>query len=62
MVKIITIVKNDPITGIEYGTIEVPETEIEISDKKYAAAYADAMARVQSVQTQKFRGNNTKNK
>ena len=30
MVKVIKMIKNDPITGVEYGAVEVPETPIEI--------------------------------
>lgn len=30
MVKVVGIVENDSITGVKYGTVEVPETPIEI--------------------------------
>lgn len=62
MAKVIAIIENDPILGVKYGTIEVPETEIETNDIKNATAHAETLARVQSVQTQKFRANNTKHK
>lgn len=35
MTQIVTIIKNDPITGVKYGTQEIPET---IMDKKLSAA------------------------
>ena len=30
--QIITIVKNDRITGVEYGTVEIPDKEIKVKD------------------------------
>ena len=30
MTKIVTIVEDNPITGVKYGTVEIPETPIEI--------------------------------
>ena len=35
MTQIATIIENDPITGVKYGTQEIPET---IMDKKLSAA------------------------
>jgi len=35
MTQIVTIIENDPITGVKYGTQEIPET---IMDKKLSAA------------------------
>ena len=56
MVKVIKMIKNDPITGVEYDTVEVPETQTKI---KYAhKQYKNA----RNVYTKKIRSLKTKNK
>ena len=60
MVKVISIVKDDPITGVKYGMVEVDEKVSEIERAK--SAYDSAVAKVQSARTKKMRGERTKNK
>ena len=56
MVKVIKMIKNDPITGVEYDTVEVPETQTKI---KYAhKQYKNA----RKVYNQKIRNERIKNK
>ena len=42
MAKVLTIIENDPILGVKYGLVEVPETVIEVNQTKYAAAAYNA--------------------
>lgn len=56
MVKVIKIVEDNSITGIKYGTVEMPETPIE---KKRAH---DTFKKVQRAHTAKVRGERTKKK
>lgn len=56
MVKVVGIVENDSITGVKYGTIEVPETPIEIRRAH------EQFKKVRSARTAKVRGERTKKK
>ena len=56
MAKIIGIVKNDSITGVQYGTVDVPENVITI---KYAK---ETFKKAQSARTHKARNERTKKK
>jgi hypothetical protein len=49
MVKVIGIIKNDPITGVEYGLVEVNEPVTEIN--KASAAYKQATKSIQKHKT-----------
>ncbi len=40
--KVIKMLKNDPITGVEYGTVDVPGTEVSDTEKHAARAYNNA--------------------
>ncbi len=56
MAKIISIVKNDSITGVQYGTVDIPNT---VTTIKYAK---EAFKKAQSARTKKTRNERTKSK
>ena len=56
MTKIVTIVEDNPITGVKYGTVEIPETPIEIKRAH------DTFKKTQRAHTAKVRGERTKKK
>lgn len=56
MAKVVTIIKDDSITGVCYGTVEVPETPVDIK-----RAYKQA-ERIKTQQKRKIRSERTKNK
>lgn len=59
--KIVTIVENNPITGVQYGEVEVPDTTS--SSKK--SAIQSAVRQIESItksRVAKIRKNNTKKK
>ncbi|MBE6457410.1 MAG: hypothetical protein E7011_01180 [Alphaproteobacteria bacterium] len=69
MAKVLTIIENDPILGVKYGLVEIPDVEIPDNEiqlpdqKKYAAAaYNAAQARLQSIKATKIRANHTQSK
>ena len=32
MAKVLTIIENDPILGVKYGLVEIPDNEIQLPD------------------------------
>lgn len=56
MVKVVGIVENDFITGVKYGTVEVPETPIEIKRAH------EQFKKTRAARTAKVRGERTKKK
>lgn len=56
MVKTIGIIENNSITGVKYGTVEVPQTPIEIKRAH------EQFKKVRSARTAKVRGERTKKK
>ncbi|MBR5153806.1 MAG: hypothetical protein IKW57_03370 [Alphaproteobacteria bacterium] len=64
MAKVLTIIENDPILGVKYGLVEIPDNEIQLPDQKHyaAAAYNAAQARLQSIKVKKIRANHTQSK
>ena len=56
MVKVVGIVENDSITGVRYGTVEVPETPIEIKRAH------EQFKKTRTARTAKVRGERTKKK
>ena len=56
MVKVIQVVEDNSITGVRYGTVEVPETPIEIKRAH------EQFKKVRSARTAKVRGERTKKK
>lgn len=64
MAKVLTIIEDDPILGVKYGLVEIPDNEIPLPDQKHyiAAAYNSALARLQSSKANKIRANHTQSK
>ncbi len=60
MVKVVKIIKDDAIMGVQYGTVDVPETTTKIERAK--SAYDSAVAKVQATRAKKIRSEKTKNK
>ncbi len=56
--KAVTIVENNAITGIRYGTIDIPAPEI----KREAARTYARVQRVQAARAKKIRNEHTKQK
>lgn len=56
MAKVVTIIEDNSITGVRYGTVEVPETPVDIK-----RAYKQA-ERIKTQQKRKIRSERTKNK
>lgn len=56
MTKVVTIIENNPITGVRYGTVEVPQTPVDIK-----RAYQQA-ERIKTQQKRKIRSEHTKKK
>lgn len=56
MTKVVTIVENDPITGVKYGTVEMHEKPIDIKRAH------DTFKKAQRAHTAKVRGERTKKK
>ena len=56
MTKVVTIVENDPITGVKYGTVELNEKPIKIQRAH------DTFKKAQRAHTAKVRGERTKKK
>lgn len=52
MAKVITIVENNHITGVVYGTVDVPDTEIKQSPKHQQMAAKVSKARIQQLRNQ----------
>lgn len=49
MTKIIKIVENNHVTGIVYGTVNIPDTEAKISHKRAQKSFKEAKARVNAL-------------
>ena len=56
MVKVVKIVEDNSITGVRYGTVEVPETPIEIKRAN------ERFVKTRAARTAKMRGERTKKK
>lgn len=56
MVKVIKIIEDNSITGIRYGTVEVPETPTQINRAQ------QAFKKAQSIKATKMRSERTKKK
>ena len=56
MAKVIGIIEDNAITGVKYGTVEVPQTPIEIKRAH------EQFKKVRSARTAKVRGERTKKK
>ena len=56
MPKIVTIIEDNAITGVKYGTVEIPETPIEIKSA------SERFQKTRTARTTKIRGERTKNK
>lgn len=56
MAKVVTIIKDDSITGVCYGTVEVPETPTHINRAQRA------FKKAQSIKATKMRSERTKKK
>lgn len=56
MAKVVTIIEDNSITGVRYGTVEVPQTPVDIK-----RAYKQA-ERIKTQQKRKIRSERTKNK
>ncbi len=55
--KIITIIEDNPITGVKYGAVEKPESCIDIQ-----GAYKKTQEKIRAMRTAKIRKENTKKK
>lgn len=55
--KVVGIIKDDKITGVQYGIIELPDPE----DKK-VASIKRALKKIQEIKNQKLRTERTKHK
>jgi len=60
--KIVTIVENNPITGVVYGTVEVIGTEISTDSTQQIAARQYQRIQEQKAALHKKRAENTKHK
>lgn len=49
MTKIIKIVENNHVTGIVYGTVNIPDTEAKISHKRAQKSFKESKARVNAL-------------
>ncbi len=56
MVKVIKIIKDDAITGVQYGTVDVPQTPTKIERAQ------QTFERIKNTQIKKSRNERTKNK
>lgn len=56
MAKIITVIEDNSITGVRYGTVEVPGTSINIKKAK------QQFEKISAQKTRKIRSERTKNK
>ncbi len=55
--KVIGIIKDDCITGVQYGVIEIPDPEI-----KKLVHSQETLRNIQKIKAKKFRAENTKHK
>ena len=55
MTQIIAIVENNHITGVVYGTVNVPDTEIKLSQKHSQMAGKVSKARMQQLRNQRIK-------
>lgn len=55
MAKVISIVENNHITGVVYGTVNVPDTEIKQSKKHTQMAVKASKARIQQLRNQRIK-------
>ena len=60
MVKVIKIVEDNAITGVKYGTVEIPETALDLESAK--SEYDSARAKIRAARNKKIRAERTKNK
>lgn len=58
MVKVIKIIEDNSITGVKYGTVEIPETGTDIKHTNAQKQFA----KLRTQKTQKIRNEHTKNK
>lgn len=58
--KVVKIIKDNCITGVEYGMVDVPDTEIK--DKKSAADAYQKTRQISSARNARMRKNNTQHK
>ncbi|MDW2975202.1 MAG: hypothetical protein R8M70_04125 [Alphaproteobacteria bacterium] len=56
MAEVVTIIEDNPITGVKYGTVEIPETTIEIKSA------SERFQKTRTASTTKIRGEHTKHK
>jgi hypothetical protein len=49
MTKILRIVENNHITGVVYGTVEVSETQSQISHKRAQKNFKESKARIKQI-------------
>lgn len=60
MPKVVTIVEDNPITGVKYGTVDIPETPTKI---EHTPVHAQKMfQKAKSAHTNKIRSERTKHK
>ncbi len=59
--KVVKMIKNDCITGVEYGAVEVPGTEIENHNANATGAYQQ-MQQIRKSRNTRIRKNSTKHK
>lgn len=55
MAKVISIVENNHITGVVYGTVNVPDTEIKKSKKHTQMAVKASKARIQQLRNKRIK-------
>ena len=55
MTQIIAIVENNHVTGVVYGTVNVPDTEIKLSQKHSQMAGKVSKARMQQLRNQRIK-------
>ncbi len=49
MTKIIAITENNHVTGVVYGTVNIPDTEAKISHKRAQKSFKESKARVNAL-------------
>lgn len=49
MAKVIQIVENNHITGIVYGTVEIPEIQNQTSQKRAQTSFKESKARIKQI-------------
>ncbi len=59
--KVVKMIKNDCITGVEYGVVDMPDTGIENNSANAASAYQQ-MQQIRKSRNTRIRKNNTKHK